>query len=631
MIAMQTLAMQSLVSGATSAAGDPSAVLADIGHLAPMMIVAFWALLLLCTDAFASAGLRRFQQRLALAGVGIAMAAGLSLFGDWQYDAGIRVFSGFLVVDQFSLLLDLAILGITGGVILFAGDFARSHRFEYGEQEALLLLATFGIMVLNHSSDLLALFLGIETMSIAVYVLVGARWNSRGASEAALKYFLVGAFTSAILLMGIALIYGAVGSTEYGAINRGVSQIFHEWRAVQGSVASVLDPTRVDARLLPIAQDRAIVGAAPPALFLPGLFLVLSALLFKVSAVPFHMWTPDAYEGAPTPVTAFMAAGVKLGGFAALLKLIVGVFSLNVLVVAPYGWTTAVAVVALLTMTVGNLAAVRQVNVKRMLAYSSVAHVGYLLIGLVAAGNFYGHAVGIRGFRAGDQEMWAQTAGDNAVAALVFYLLTYGIATLGTFACLAFYGANKKEANSVHQWAGMASRHPGLALGMTICLLSLMGMPPLAGFLGKFALFRSALENANTLMLVIVVVAVLNSVVAAYYYLRLIVAMYFRPPPEHAVDVLPSLGARTVVVVAAALTLALGLGADAAMRRVKLATAGFALSPEGSRKAARVDAVRASWELRDLAAQTKAQPQAPPVGAARVAPASTAPKPKPSP
>jgi NADH-quinone oxidoreductase subunit N len=576
---------------------DGTTVVEDISHLAPMMIVALWSLLHLLADAFAGPGMRAFQRRLAVVGVMFAVAAGLTQFGNWQYDAGVQVFSGFLVVDQFSILLDLGILLVCGGVILFSGDYARSHRFEYGEQEALILIAAFGMMVLAHAADLLAIFLGIETMSIAVYVLVGARWNSRRSPEAALKYFVMGAFSSGLLVMGIALLYGATGTTSLHELGIAISRVFTQWGAAQPYVELVLQPEGVPADVLTVARDKAVTGMAPAALFIPGVLLTLCALLFKVSAVPFHMWTPDAYDGAPTPTTAFMAAGVKIGGFAALLKVMVGVFYVNRLVTAPYGWTTIVAVIALLTMTVGNLAAVRQSNVKRLLAYSSIAHVGYLLVGVVAAASFYGHATTRGAFKAADQLIWSRETGDLAIASVLFYLLTYAVATLGTFACAAFFSANKKEATEVHQWAGMAQKHPGMAIGMTICLLSLMGMPPTAGFIGKLAVFRVALENDNVLMRVLVVAALLNSVIGAYYYLRLIVAMYFRPPPERDVEVLPSRGARTVVALAAFGSLALGLAADAAMRRCELGASGFIYPAGSDQRGQWVDHLRERWEV----------------------------------
>ncbi|MBC8071071.1 MAG: NADH-quinone oxidoreductase subunit N, partial [Deltaproteobacteria bacterium] len=550
-----------------------AAALADMVHLAPMMVVGVWAVLLLAADAFAGSGLRVFQRRLALVGLAIAGALALGQFGTFEYDAGFTAFSGFLVVDHFSLLLDLGVIAVAAGTVAYCGDYSRSHRFEYGEQECLVLIAAFGMMTLNHSADLVAIFLGIETMSIAIYVLVGARWNARASAEAALKYFIMGAFSSGLLLMGIALLYGATGTTDLELIGRGVAQVFTQWGAAQPYVELALHPEGAPLDAVRAAVDKSVIGMAPAALFVPGMLLLLCAILFKISAVPFHMWTPDAYEGAPSPVTGFMAAGVKIGGFAALLKIFVGAFATQRLATAPYGWTSVVAIIALATMIIGNFAAVRQTNVKRLLAYSSVAHVGYLLVGVVAAANFYGHAFALGSMRPADQIEWSRATGDFSIAAVLFYVLTYAVATVGAFACVSWYGADKREGVTAHEWSGLAQRHPAMALGLTVCLLSLMGMPPTVGFFGKLGLFRAALENDNLVLRVLVVAAMVNSVVGAYYYLRLIVAMYFRPSPGTEIGTLPGRGARVVVGICAVSVIGLGIGADAAFRRAELAAA----------------------------------------------------------
>ena len=582
--------------------GRGAQALADLVHLAPMMVVAVWSLLQLLADAFSGPGMRSFERRIALVGLGFAALAAGSQLGDPQYDAGVTAFSGFLVIDPFSVLLDLAVIGITAGTILFAGDFARSHRFEYGEQEALLLIAAFGVMILNHANTLLALFLGIETMSIAVYVMVGARWNSKRSSEAALKYFIMGAFASGLLVMGIALLYGATGTLELGELSQRVGPLFSGKDSWQAAMPEVID-LRIDGKLQGVAataaRDRAIVAFAPVALLIPGILLVTGALLFKVSAVPFHMWTPDAYDGAPTPTTGFMAAAVKIGGFAALLKFLVATLQMPRLVHYPYGWATVVGVLAIATMTIGNLAAVRQTNIKRLLAYSSVAHAGYLLVGVIAAAFFYVDKAGGQ-LTELDQLLWSRGNGDLAVASVLYYLITYAIATMGTFACVAFYGAHKKEANGLHEWAGMARRHPGMALGMTICLLSLMGMPPIAGFFGKLGLFRVAMTSGDPLLRWMVILGVLNAVVGASYYLRIIVAMYFRKPPETEVEVLGGFGVRVVVVIAAALSILAGVGARPLMDQCRLAAAGTGRGVGSPLRLADVQAVREGIAARDL-------------------------------
>ncbi len=579
----------------------------DMVHLAPMMIVAIWSLVALVADAFARPGQRRFQQTLTLLGIGLAMVAVLQQFGSYEYDGGIEVFSGFLYVDQFSLLLDLAILGVAAAVVLFAGDYNRSHRFEYGEHESLVLIATFGVMILVHAGDLVALFLGIETMSIAAYVMVGARWNSKQSSEAALKYFLMGAFASALLLMGIALVYGATGVTGLDQLSHEISTVFLKWNSAAKDYVPVLEaPEGFPAGLVEQAREKVVLGVAPAALLIPGVFLILAGLLFKVSAVPFHMWTPDAYEGAPSPTTAFMAAGVKIGAFAALLKLFVGTLVIPRMVESPYGWTSVVLWLAVATMLVGNLAAVRQTNVKRLLAYSSIAHVGYLLVGVVAAASFYGDKPAQGYVPTVDERAWASDAGDMAVASVLFYLVAYVVATLGAFACVSWLGRDRKEATSAHEWSGLATKHPGMALGMTICLLSLMGMPPMAGFFGKLFVFRSAFEHSSDTLRIVVVIALVNAVIGAVYYLRLIVSMYFRPPLERDLGHVRGRGAPVVLAATAALSLLLGVGSDALMQRCRLASAGFRIPPSAAR-AERVDALRAKWEQRDAEAEAKAR------------------------
>ncbi|MBV1859007.1 MAG: NADH-quinone oxidoreductase subunit N, partial [Nannocystaceae bacterium] len=596
-----TPTLLALAAPAAESLGQGAQALADLVHLAPMMVIAVWALLDLAADAYSGPGTRAFERPLSLAGLGFATLAIAMQLGDPAYDAGIEVFSGFLVVDHFALLLDAAVIAVTAATVLFAGDFARSHRFEYGEQEALLFIATFGVMVLNHANTLLAVFLGIETMSIAVYVMVGARWNSKRSSEAALKYFIMGAFASGLLVMGIALMYGATGTLSLPEIGGRISPLLTgkgSWGAAMPEIVRLHGGLTGPAANA--AQDRAIVAFAPIALLIPGILLTTGALLFKISAVPFHMWTPDAYDGAPTPTTAFMAAAVKIGGFAALLKFLVVTLQASRLVHHPYGWATIMGVIAIATMSVGNLAALRQTNVKRMLAYSSVAHVGYLLIGVIAAAFFYVDKAGGQ-LTEVDQVLWARGNGNLALASVLYYLVTYSVATMGTFACVAFYGANKREATGLHEWAGMGRRHPGIALGMTVCLLSLMGMPPVAGFFGKLGLFRVAMTSGDPFLRWMVIAGVLNSVVGAAYYLRVIVAMYFRKPPEAEIEVLSGGGVRIVVILAAVLSIGAGVGARPLMDLCRIAAAGTGRRVGGELRRQEVQAVRDAMQARDAA------------------------------
>jgi len=323
------------------------------------------------------------------------------------------------------------------------------------------LFAALGMMLMAAAGDLIIIFLGLETMSIAVYALAGFIRRDPKSNEAAVKYFLLGAFSTGFLLYGIALVYGATGTIR-------------------------LEPIR--------ASLTSGIGANP--LLLLGLGMMLIGFGFKVAAVPFHMWTPDAYEGAPTPITAFMAVGVKLAAFAGFLR----IFMANLGTVSNE-WTAVLWVVAALTMTAGNVIALVQNNIKRMLAYSAVAHAGYVILGM-AAGR-----------------------GRDAGGAILYYLLAYAFTNLGAFAVVVALERGAEAHDDIADYRGLAREHPGLAAAMALCLLSLTGVPPLAGFVAKFYIFAAAL-NAGLVWLV--VIAVLTSVVSAYYYIAVIVAMYMQ-------------------------------------------------------------------------------------------------------
>jgi NADH-quinone oxidoreductase subunit N len=337
-------------------------------------------------------------------------------------------------------------------------------RLPAAEYYALLLSATLGMVVMAASNDLITVFLGLELMSLALYVMVGCRRGQLESNEAALKYFLLGAFASGFLLYGIALIYGATGSTN-----------------LRGIVAFMSDS--------PLARSP---------LFLTGALLLLVGFGFKVAAVPFHMWTPDAYEGAPTSVTAFMSAGAKAAGFAALLR-VAG----TALAVAQIDWRPILTGLAVVTMTVGNVSALLQTNVKRMLAYSSIAHAGYVLVALAAGGT-------------------------EGTSAAIFYLAVYSFMNLGAFGILALLGRDQDERVLISDLAGLGFRQPLLGLGMTVFMISLGGIPPTAGFMGKVYVFGAALQAG---LVPLVVVGVLNSVISVFYYLRVTVAMYMSDEP----------------------------------------------------------------------------------------------------
>jgi NADH-quinone oxidoreductase subunit N len=442
---------------------DPSQLLA----YAPMLLLVALGCVLLIAETFVHG-----TSRAGLAWLGVAACVGALglLVAQWP-DAAQPAshFNGMLVVDRMSLYLDAAFALAALLTLLFAPPYLKEQGFEFGEFYALVLFGAAGMMMVVHATHFVSLLIGIETMSLAAYVLTGSWRRSLRSAEGAIKYFLMGAFATGFLVYGMAMVYGTTG----GALGYG---------EIAGKVAS----------------------ASKTPLFYLGEYFILIALAFKVAAVPFHMWAPDTYEGAPTPVTGFMAAGVKAAAFGGIVRLMSEAFSSPLLVFDNTGWASILSVLAALTMTIGNLAALRQENIKRLLAYSSIAHAGYLLIGVVAAG------LGV----------------PSAKPAVLFYLVGYTFTTLGAFGVVSWIGNRKDERLLVDDWAGLGAARPAVALAMTIFLLSLGGVPPTGGFFGKFYLFKAAMESPQLTWLV--VVGVLNSVISVYYYLRIVVAMYFK-------------------------------------------------------------------------------------------------------
>jgi NADH-quinone oxidoreductase subunit N len=356
-------------------------------------------------------------------------------------------------------------------------------------------------MMLASAGDALTLFLGLETMSIGAYSLTAFRRASPRSAEGALKYFLLGSFAAAVLLYGFALLYGATGHTDLVSLGKA-----------------------------------ATTGAAHDPLMILGAVLVLVGIVFKVSAVPFHAWTPDAYEGAPTPATTFMAVAVKAAAFAMLLRVLLVAFGSEGWTSWASGWPPVVATLAVLTMTVANLIAGRQESVKRMLAYSSIAHAGYALIGVTA--------------------MLREP--QKAAASVLFYLLAYAVSTAGAFGTLILCGSHGREAVSYDDLSGLGKRHPAAALAFSVFLLSLAGIPPTAGFFGKWLVFRAAIDEG---LYVVAVLGFLNSVIGAYYYLRVLVYMYMREPAAGAPVAVPMRSGyvAAALVVSAVLVFVLGL------------------------------------------------------------------------
>ncbi|HVF55470.1 MAG TPA: NADH-quinone oxidoreductase subunit N [Pyrinomonadaceae bacterium] len=461
----------------------------------PEVILSVAGVLVMLTDALTKDARRRWATG-ALSLLGLAASAASCL---WLWDAGASMgtsaFNGMIVLDQMRLSFTLVFILIAALTILVSMVWVEWERLPAGEFHTLLLFATVGMMLMASGGDLVILFLGLETLSIATYVMAGFRKTDLRSNESSLKYFILGSFSSAFLLYGIALIYGATAKVIPAA----------------GGGQSVLAGTTNISEIAERMND----GLYPPLLFV-GAAMLLIGFGFKIATAPFHVWTPDVYEGAPTPVTAFMAAGPKAAGFAAFMRVFLFAFPFvaattqagRVGAQVHEAWLQALTVLAMLTMTIGNVVALVQNNVKRMLAYSSIAHAGYALVGFVAAGA------------ASDS---AQQS--DAVAAVIFYLLSYAVMNLGAFAVVTLIARSGDRRTEVEDYNGIGFRSPALAFALSLFLLSLLGMPLTAGFMGKIMVFREALNRGYVAL---VVVGVLNTAVSVYYYLRLIVVMFFR-------------------------------------------------------------------------------------------------------
>ncbi len=442
----------------------------DLGYLTPYLILVVTGMMLVLAEAFYRGRDRSALVGLAVAGSLASAIASIVLYKTVSAGGRIELLYGMLLADKMAYVLSALFAVTTAFAALMSPAHQKEHEWQIGEYYGLMLLSASGMVMLAHAANLVTVFLGIETMSIGVYVMVAMRRRSRRGNEAAMKYFLIGAFATGFLMYGMALLYGAAGTLSL------------------------------------VRMQAALLATTNPGLVVAGGFLLVVAFGFKVAAVPFHMWAPDAYEGAPTPVTGFMAAAVKAAAIAAMIRVFGVALGGDVIPYGVLGWASPLVIIAALTITIGNLSAVRQDNIKRMLAYSSISHAGVLLVGLCALGLGAG----------------------SANPALVYYLISYSVTTMGAFAVVAYVGSKNRERLLVDDWAGLAGRHGGAALAMTICLLSLGGVPPTAGFFAKFYVFKAAMEVSGNQLLWLVIVGVINSAISIYYYLRIVTAMYFR-------------------------------------------------------------------------------------------------------
>ncbi len=469
----------------------------NLQRLAPELILCFFGILIMVVDPFLGAARQRVLGWVAFIGTLAALG------GVWvaSHDLGYA-YSNLIRTDQFSIFVHVVVIGAAALAILASLQYLDNEGIQRGEYYALVLFAAAGMGILAGANELVTSFIGLEMSSISSYVLVGFRRKSAQSNEASLKYFILGSFATAFFLYGIAMVYGATGTTRIDAV------------------------------------QTALAAAPLTSLSMLGLGLIFVGLGFKVVIAPFQIYAPDVYEGAPTPVTALLASAPKAATFALMIRIFYVSFGS-----AQSFWFWAVWISAVLTMCIGNLAAIVQTNVKRMLAYSSIAHAGYILVAFAASTEI-------------------------GIAAVLFYLAAYALMKLGAFLVIAHLGQQGERRLNIQDYAGLGSKQPVLAACFSLFLLSLLGLPATGGFFGKFFAFQSALDSR---IVWLVVIAAINSVIGAYYYLRVIISMYFWDPSK---DYTPTAVAPTLsfaLLVCAVGTLYLGILPARVLSLAKLA------------------------------------------------------------
>jgi len=485
--------------------------LLNLALFIPEITIAVFAVIVILLDLFTEQ--KRLLAQVSISGLVIAGGVTVAMWGG-NFPA---IFNNMLAVDNFALFFKLLFLGIAFLVILASIDYvAKFARFQ-GEYYALVLLSTLGMMLMAATADLISIYIALELTSISLYALVGFLKDAKS-TEASLKYLLLGAVASAVLLYGMALIFGFTGKTQLSEI---------------AQVIQAMSPQTL---------------LASPALIL-GVVLLIAGFGFKIAAVPFQMWVPDVYEGAPTPITAYLSVASKAAGFAIILRVFFSAFGLPEWL--SLNWGIIFAVLAVIGMTLGNIVAIPQTNIKRMLGYSSIAQAGYLMVGLAAMGV----------------SPIADVLGQSGV---IFFLTSYALTNMGAFIAIIAI-SNKVNSDLIEDYSGMGKRAPLLALALTLCLVSLIGMPPAAGFMAKFYIFSAAVQH-NLLWLVII--AVINSVISAYYYLRVVKVMWLGQATSE--EKVPSSGALRLALALSCLgVLLLGITPGYVMKLAEFAASMF--------------------------------------------------------
>ncbi|KPL04111.1 MAG: NADH-quinone oxidoreductase subunit N [candidate division Zixibacteria bacterium SM23_73_2] len=434
-------------------------ILPDINFqiLLPELVILVFALLILILEPILKGRAKEIIPHISWVGILLALLSVISL---WNREG--MAFNQMFLLDNFSCFFKIIFLSGAFLVILSSISYLKEEKIFHGEYFSLILFATFGMMLMASSLNLIVIFLGLEIMSLCLYILVGFRRYDLKSNESSMKYFLIGAFASGFLLYGIAMLYGATHSVNLKEI-----------------------------------LTLIITGGYESQLFLfIGLGLILVGLGFKIASFPFHMWVPDVYQGAPIPITAFVSSGPKAAGFAALLRILLFAFSS-----LQFDWSALLWILAVLTMTFGNVVALSQTNIKRLLAYSSIAHAGYILVALVAGGG-------------------------SGISSAMFYLLAYTFMNVGAFVVIIFLGEKKVN---LDDYSGLAASYPVLGVALALFMFSLAGFPPTAGFMAKFYVFSAAVKSGY---FGLAIIGVLNSFVSVYYYLRVVVIMFMRVPEE---------------------------------------------------------------------------------------------------
>jgi NADH-quinone oxidoreductase subunit N len=460
--------------------------LQDLGAIAPELELVIWGMGILIADLIV-----KDKKKLGIAAIVSLVISGVFVVRLQGVD--VSAYGGLLVVDPFANFFKLIFLAGAALAIAISLKYLDIERENHGEYYALILFATMGMMFMAGAVDLVTMYIALETMAIATYILVGFLRSNQRSNEASLKYFLLGAFSSGVLLYGMSLLYGISGSTKFVEIAEALSR------------RPLNDP-----------------------ISLMAMITLAAGLFFKVAAVPFHQWTPDAYEGAPTSITAYMSVAVKAASFAMMVR----VFMIAIYPQRPH-WVPIMAAVAAMTMTVGNIAAITQSNMKRLLAYSSISHAGYILLGLIA-----GTPMGLTG--------------------VAIYLLIYTFTNLGAWAVIVALRRRDVIGEHIDEMSGLFFKNPVAAVLMLIFLLSLAGIPPTAGFIGKWYLFAAAIDTEHYALAVI---AVLNAAISIYFYLRIVVAMFMREPAEKT-GLVYSPGVLAVLAIAVILTMVIGIYPD---------------------------------------------------------------------